>query len=980
MESNHLLRRVLISGLLLFAAPALLSAQVPGKKPLDHDAYDLWKSVGSQTFSPDGAWIAFVISGRESDGNLTLRSVEGGQVGTVERGSGPRITSDSRFLLFGIDPMQSVVDSLEDEGARRDAMPRDSLGILQLSSAFPGGALTTDFTKIARVQSWRIPAEEGSFVAYLLDPEPEQPDSAAEGQEAAGERPAARGQRGGRQAGGQEAEGEESPADRDKDEGDPLVLRNLATGEETRFEDVTEYSFSDNGQWLVYSASNEDGTADGVYAVRTATGERSTVLAGEGEYTDMALDDDGTQVAFLTNRDDWEAEEPAFTLFHAVLGEGEARAVATEGTPGIPEGWWVSDNGGVSFSDEGTRLFFGTAPRPPAEDDEEEVPEDEQVSVDIWNWKDPLIQPMQLVQANRERDRTYEAYASTDDYRVVQLATLDIPEVSVGEGGDGELGLAYTNTMVKYGWYVSHDGTYRDIYLMDMATGEKELIREFDPNSTGGFSPGGRYLSWWDGVERDWMVMDVATREVRNVTEDLPYPVFNELDDHPDEPGSYGSAGWLEGDDALLVYDRFDIWAVDPDGAAAPRNLTEGVGRANDIEFRYMNMERGSRGEGIDPNADALLEAFQIYTKQAGFYRDRFAGNREPQRLIMDDYAFGRPTKAEDADVYVLTRQSFQDYPDLWLTDPNFQDMEKISDANPQQAEYVWGSEELVEWISNDGIPLQGILIKPEGFDPTKKYPMMVYFYERNSDGLHRYHSPGPGTSVNYSFYVSRGYVFFVPDIPYEIGHPGESAIDAVVPGVLKIVDMGFVDKDRIGAQGHSWGGYQLAYMVTRTNLFAAVEAGAPVSNMTSAYGGIRWDSGMNRQFQYEHTQSRIGGSLWDETLRYINNSPLFEADKIQTPLLVIHNDEDGAVPWYQGIEFYMALRRLQKPIWLLNYNGEPHGLRQRQNQEDWTIRMQQFFDHYLMGAPMPVWMAEGVPAVMKGKEMGLELVGGGGR
>jgi dipeptidyl aminopeptidase/acylaminoacyl peptidase len=341
----------------------------------------------------------------------------------------------------------------------------------------------------------------------------------------------------------------------------------------------------------------------------------------------------------------------------------------------------------------------------------------------------------------------------------------------------------------------------------------------------------------------------------------------------------------------------------------------------------------------------------------------------------MGDYAYGRPRKADDSDVYVLTRSTFQEFPDLWVTDPDFRDMEKISNANPQQDEYLWGTAELTEWISNDGIPLQGILMKPENFDPSQKYPMMVYFYERMSDGLHRYTTIRPGSSsVVPAFYVSRGYVFFIPDIPYEIGHPGESAIDAVVPGVLNILAEGYVDPYRVGVQGHSWGGYQIAYMVTRTNIFAAAEAGAPVANMTSAYGGIRWGTGMSRQFQYERTQSRIGGSLWEETLRYIENSPVFEADKIETPLLMMHNDQDDAVPWYQGIEMYMALRRLQKPVWLLNYNGEPHGLRKRQNQKDFMIRMQQFFDHYLMGAPAPVWMTEGVPAIKKGQTLGLEI------
>ena len=324
----------------------------------------------------------------------------------------------------------------------------------------------------------------------------------------------------------------------------------------------------------------------------------------------------------------------------------------------------------------------------------------------------------------------------------------------------------------------------------------------------------------------------------------------------------------------------------------------------------------------------------------------------------------------------ISSRQTFRDFPDLWVADQELAGLARISDANPQQEQIAWGTAELVSWSSNDGIPLQGILYKPDGFDPSREYPMMVYFYERFSDGLHGYAVPAAGSSsINRSFYVSRGYVLFVPDIPYELGHPGESALDAVVPGVLSILDQGFVDRDGVGVQGHSWGGYQISWMITRTNLFAAAEAGAPVVNMTSAYGGIRWGTGMVRQFQYEQTQSRIGGTLWERPLEYLDNSPLFQADKIETPLLMLHNDEDTAVPWYQGIEMFAAMRRLGKPTWLLNYNGEPHGLRREANRRDFAIRMQQFFDHYLMGAPPPVWMVDGVPAVLKGKTLGLDLV-----
>jgi len=269
---------------------------------------------------------------------------------------------------------------------------------------------------------------------------------------------------------------------------------------------------------------------------------------------------------------------------------------------------------------------------------------------------------------------------------------------------------------------------------------------------------------------------------------------------------------------------------------------------------------------------------------------------------------------------------------------------------------------------------MNGLLYKPDNFDPARKYPMLVYFYERNSDTLHSYHRPAAGgSSINYSFYVSRGYVLFVPDIPYETGRPGASAANAILPGIQAVVDIGFVDQERIGVQGHSWGGYQIAYLVTMTNVFACAEAGAPVTNMTSAYGGIRWSSGVSRMFQYEKSQSRIGGTLWEARDLYLENSPVFFADRIETPLLMLHNDEDGAVPWYQGIELFVAMRRLEKPVWMLNYNGEEHGLRKKENRLDFARRMQQFFDHYLQGAPAPQWLSHGIPAVDKGTEFGFE-------
>ena len=410
----------------------------------------------------------------------------------------------------------------------------------------------------------------------------------------------------------------------------------------------------------------------------------------------------------------------------------------------------------------------------------------------------------------------------------------------------------------------------------------------------------------------------------------------------------------------FLIYDQFDVWAVSPDGKKRHR-ITEGYGREYHLSFRLTRLDRDAVAFKAD--APLLLQATDTETMASGFYRDQVQGTALPQKLIMADKAYGYPAKAEKADRLLFTRQAVDEYPDLWTSDLDFTQVQKITDLGTQMDGYVWPQAELRSFKSADGIPLKGILLKPDNFDPNTKYPLMVYIYETLHEGLHRYRHPSPGSSINYSYYVSNGYLVWMPDIEYHTGYPGQDALKCVLPGIQMLIREGLVDEKAIGIQGHSWGGYQIAYMITQTDIFAAVEAGAPVSNMTSAYGGIRWGSGMVRQFQYEKTQSRLGGTLWEVPLRYIENSPVFWADKVNTPIMMMHNDEDDAVPWYQGIEYIMALRRLGKEAYMFNYNGEKHGLRKRVSQEDWTIRLAEFFDHHLKGAPMPDWMKSGIHA-----------------
>jgi dipeptidyl aminopeptidase/acylaminoacyl peptidase len=453
------------------------------------------------------------------------------------------------------------------------------------------------------------------------------------------------------------------------------------------------------------------------------------------------------------------------------------------------------------------------------------------------------------------------------------------------------------------------------------------------------------------------------------------YPLYDEENDVPSDPSPYGLAGWTEDDRQVLVYDRHDIWSVRTDSKDEPVCVTNGFGRINNLRLRYVKLD--SDVENISSKEAIYLSAFNYDNKEGGFYTVKPYSGKNPGKLIFDKASFSRGLlKAKNADRIIWQRETFAESPELYVSNMSFSDSKKISVTNAQQKSYTWLTAELVEWTSFDNQRLQGILYKPENFDPSLKYPMIVYFYERSSDGLYSYFPPAPSASiVNRSFAVSNGYLLFVPDITYKIGFPGESCYNAVVSGTIALLDRySFIDRQNLGLDGQSWGGYQVAWLVTRTSLFKCAYAGAVVSNMTSAYGGIRWESGMSRMFQYEHTQSRIGGTLWEKPMQYIENSPIFFVPKINTPLLLMHNDADGAVPWYQGIEFITALRRLGKPAWMLSYNDEAHNLVKRPNKKDLSIRKMQFFDHYLKAASIPYWMRNGLSQVEKGKKDGYNL------
>lgn len=942
------LRTLITSCLLLLTTQPLLGQE---KKQLDHDAYAIWNRITDKAISSDGDWLLYEMSPENEDGLLTIRNVTDNREFSIPNGNDAVFTYGSEAAVFLVSPPKDSVRQAKLDKKKKDELPSDSLGIINLTNGNYHGA--------AAVLSYKIPEENGEWVAYMTKPDKSGTDDAdsTNSEKAKSESPEAK---------------EKDEDEKEREDGKSLYLYSVRGDTEQHFDRVLAYEFSEDGRHLAFSTISKSGDHDGLFLFATATGRLDTVAFGQGDYKNVSFDKSGNQVAFLSNAATFEDENPAYSLFYFLVGEGGATAVATGGESSIPDGWWVSENGNVHFSEDGSRLFFATSPRPEPEPDESDVLDEEKVVVEVWSWTDDDFYPAQKVSLNNDRKKSYLAVYHVKDDRVVQLADEDVPSVTLLEDGNGKYGLANTN--IPYRKERSWDyPAFYDAHLINLNDGSRSPIAtgiQYQPR----LSPDGKYISWWDRETLNWVARHVdGNGDIINLTDGLPYPVFNEKHDWPYAANPYGSPGWTTDDSRFLVYDKHDIWSVDPTGRRDPVSVTANRGRSENLRFRYVRLD--PEQDSVDPESTILLSAFNYETRESGFYNLKPEDPASLDQLVMAKVRFSTPVKSRNADRLMWTRESFTEFPDIWVSNREFRESDRVSDANPQQKDYLWGSAELVSWSTLDGIPVDGILYKPENFDPSQKYPMMVYFYEKSSDGFYGHHAPAPHRSViNRTFYTSRGYLVFVPDIPYKIGYPGESAMNAIMPGVTMLIGEGFVDEDNIGVQGHSWGGYQIAYMVTKTNLFKAAEAGAPVSNMISAYGGVRWGSGLSRMFQYERTQSRIGGSLWEYPLRYISNSPIFEADKIETPLLIMHNDEDGAVPWYQGIELFAALRRLDKPVWLINYSGEPHWPTTYPNKKDWAIRMQQYFDHFLQGAPAPEWITNGVRAVDNGATLGLEL------
>jgi len=907
---------------------------------LTHDVYDSWNSLKDFKISKDGKYSAFGQNPQAGDGVLHIINNSTGEIlKTFSRGNSHEFASNSDFLIFKVSPQYDTIRNLKIKRKKEDSFPKDSLFIYSI--------LKDSVWQFERVKSFKFATEENSVLAFLFEKEEVKKDKEEK----------------------QDSIVQDTVPISDtikkpkKPEGSKLVYWDLQNNKKSEFENVTDYFLSENGKLLIFKSEFKD-SIDSVEVciVDNVLMQKRHVIFTNGYVEGLSVDKMGERFAFYYSSDT--AKNKKYKIITGESFKYSKFEIAEDEINKMPEGWAISKHSSIKFSENGKLMYFGTTPVY-YERKTDSLPEDEIVNLDIWSWTDGEIQSAQLKKLDKDKKKSYTAVYNFDKDIAMQIADSSMDEVRISKKGNCETALAFSN--YKYEHLIQwKSADIKDYWFVNLVSGErKKFASAFD--GTVSLSPGGKFAVIYDKQDSTWYMHDLRRNISYPLTDLTGVGFYNDEYDHPGLPSNYGIAGWLKNDRAVILYDKYDLWLCNAGKAGEIVNITNSFGRDNNIVLRFIKTDNDS--EYIDEQELILLQGFNKKSKESAVYSlDLNSGTTN--LIYSANMSIGNITKAKDTEVYSFSKSDYNTFPDRYIVKDlsDWNNSIQITDINPQKSDYLWGSVELYNWIDFNGDTVCGLLYKPENFDPNIKYPMIVYFYEKYSDHLHAHYVPAPSRSViNFPLFTSNGYIVFIPDIKYKTGTPGKDAYNSIVSGTYSLIEKGFVNKDKIGIQGQSWGGYQVAYLVTQTDLYACAMAGAAVSNMTSAYGGLRMEGGNSRMMQYEEGQSRIGANMWENLPAYIENSPVFYADKINTPLLMMHNDGDGAVPWSQGVELFLAMKRLNKPVWLLNYNGEEHNLKNRANCKDLSIRMSEFFDYYLKDTPCPQWLEQGVPAVWKG-------------
>ncbi len=893
-------------------------------------AYSKWKTITAPQISERGNLISYLISPQVGDDELIIDNRLKNKTLSIERGEKVFISPDEQWLSFSIVNYHDSIRSLKLKNISKKKWPLDSLCFYNV--------LKDSLVKFNSVESYKQGELGGNWTAMLRSEDYKLKESTVKKKRK------------------WFFKKKKKKAIKENN-GAILTLYNPLTFTTKNIISVKDYEMSKNGKSIYYSTSYKyNDTIDSCFLYRwdTKNGLTKLIKKDEGFYNQLTTSKSGDQFSFLYSSDT--TKEKQYQLYYWSSSLDSSKLIVDTLSAQFDSTKSVSEFHRSYFSDNGNYLFFKVGEKPVVKK-KDTLTDDEKYSLDLWSWTDSRLQTQQLKNLEKDKKKADLYVFSTATNSIKKLASSN--EVIMDRDPTNNKNFILFRSQTPYLKEMTWDGWYYDYYLVDIKTGSRQLLLK-KHNDVIKVSESGKKIAFYARKDSAWFCKDISINKTTQLTHLKRF--HNQHHDVPGLPSSAGSVIWAENGSYVVIKGQYDYWKIAIDGS---ENKLLTSGRENSTIYNYWRTnDKNTKTLNLD--SAIFFKTYNEVNKKEGV---SILKNKKLTQLFLHDKKIVLLKKAKRSEHLILREMSFISYPDLQLTNLDFTSFDRLSNINPQQKDYNWGKVELVSWESyHNKDSLSGLLYKPENFDSTKSYPMIIYFYERNSQNYHRYYSPKPTASIVYpTEYVSNEYIVFIPDIKYEIGKPAQGAYDCIVSGTDFLTRKHtYIDSTRLGLQGQSWGGYQTAQLITMTNKYKCAMAGAPVSNMFSAYGGIRWGSGLNRAFQYEKGQSRIGKTIWEAPELYIENSPLFHLQNVTTPLLIMHNDGDGAVPWSQGLELFNGLRRLNKPVWLLNYNKDAHNLKKRANKLDLSIRMKQFFDFYLQETTAPDWLKKGRPAIIK--------------
>ncbi len=908
--------RVLSIPVFILFVLAVLNSQIHAQNnALNIDDYSRWSYIVGTELSDNGNWMAYALRPNGGDDTLHVQALNGDQKYTIPNANGAVFSSDNQWVAYVITP-----DSETEKKLKKSKKPVHKTAELM-------NLATGEKVQVERANTMAF-TNDGTFW-MVHRKKPDEDDS--------------------------------------KHKGSDLIVRNLKTGSVTSIGNVSEFGANQKSTKMAYLVDASEKSGNGVYLFDLKTASIQPLHTDTLLYSGLSWDDQGAkkedwsrkgnQLAVLAGitPDKKELRANKLIVLRSLDSKAETVVLDPNDNPGFPEGMIISEDGNLSWTADGNTVMLGIK----MQEDKLELSKDTVANVDVWHWKDDRIQTVQMQQYNRDIRFTYASAFDLKSKKFVQLADDDMRIIEASDHRRYLVGRDAEKHRNDVNWGV----TPSDFYKVDLTNGERRLIAE-NIKRWMGYSPDGRYFLYqmMSGEDAFLILYDLQEGRKVDLTANSPVQFANTEHIYPHENPPYGLAGWTKDGKNVIVNHKYDLWMLALDGSKAT-NITKGVGEEEQIIFRYVNIEDE---DYIDTSENLLLSAFGERTKKDGFYSLKMGDS--PRKLIFEDASFGSPMKAEDTNTVILPRQTFVDFPDYYQTDTKFKRLKKVTDANPQQAEYAWGSRVLIDFENGRGDQLQGTLTLPANYEEGKQYPTIIYFYEKMSDRHHQYSFPRYDDRPHMSTYASNGYAVFMPDILFEFGRPGTSSLDGILAARQAIIDAGVADPENIGLQGHSWAGYQTSFILTQTDVFKTIVTGAPPTNLESFYNNIYGNTGTNHHGIMEIGQVRMGRDVtpWSDREAYQRENPMFHAPDISTPFMILHGTEDGAVDWSQGLEFYNAARRLGKEVIFLSYPGEGHHLQVEANAIDFQIRMKQYFDHHLMGADAPEWMEKGIPQTKK--------------